>query len=600
MERDTFTREEIEEKVEKLLEKGKYTKEQLGYITDYHLDEKVLTEKNKERLDRLYLEKIFEEKEKIKDKIGNIENIKTLVSFISFSLNSEADILQELPIEKSLRVFDNIENLYILHTDETKEHYKKIVKIIKKKYKKLKITEMQVEVNNLNDIYTPLKEKIMTGEIKSENTVFDVTLGLKMTGIALYKLASERSIISINWKELQLPRFIKEKDEYREDSNRLNRIQLTTVLDVMQEPIIENLKNRILINSALERGEYLLAAGYYEKIGMEDFGFFFKELDRVFSFEMMFLAEPEIFFERVGEFLKNILKYKFFEKSTIKKLKEFVVLLLAIYIDEKGEQPAWIKNNNLKITFEEIESKMEILAKEEGSYTMEIFCYLILKFFYKKINREFLRNSGLDSIKEEMDGVLEDGEKPKELKKAKSIEEVKDILFGEDLCFIEDELIVLDVERNFKEKVNSQITFESNILRIEKYGVEINFSPYEKLVKNLNNKSGKPLLYLLTNKEEDKYIDRDSFFVMMIGEKDYDLEDVKRKFVKISKEDLKGKDQLYRKEKVDTKKIIVEFNEIVREKLCKYGHEPKDFFILSRGTKEEKALKINEEFYKIV
>ena len=95
------------------------------YSTELRLDTTLTqNEKYKEDLISLYINRIENENINInfqKDKI------RTLISTVSFTKIND-NILDELPIEKSLRIFNNIKNIYLFHTKAATEYYLKINK----------------------------------------------------------------------------------------------------------------------------------------------------------------------------------------------------------------------------------------------------------------------------------------------------------------------------------------------------------------------------------------------------------------------------------------------------------------------------------------
>ena len=89
------------------------------YSTELRLDTTLTqNEKYKEDLISLYINRIENENINVnfqKDKI------RTLISTVSFTKIND-NILDELPIEKSLRIFNNIKNIYLFHTKAATEY----------------------------------------------------------------------------------------------------------------------------------------------------------------------------------------------------------------------------------------------------------------------------------------------------------------------------------------------------------------------------------------------------------------------------------------------------------------------------------------------
>lgn len=591
-------RNEINKMLENLLAEGKYSENEINLAADYHLGELDLQCDEKKKLDRLYLNRIEHEKEKIKNQLGDLSGFTTLVSLVSFSKSNINDVMTELPIEKSLRVFENIDKVYLFYTLESKEIFKNIASLIVKKNKRVNVEGIEIKVDRVEDIYVPLKNLILQNLITREKTIFDITLGIKMPGIGIYRLAVERGIISINWKEIQLPKYKKEENKYKEITG-VERVPLTTTLDVMQEPLKTSLKNKELINEALEKEEYQTVAGHYERMGMEDLSFFFNELGEVFSFENMMIVNPKAFYKKVGIFLERIYENKRFEITTLNKIKNFITLMTALYIDgnveENLKEYKWYKKKNwLKIKEEDIDGIAYKLEKNSDTdfniYKNEIYYYIVLKYYLKKLGKKNFNNPVVLAIKEEIIENIEDG---KNLKKADTLAEIREAFFNEDEENIKDILDVLDIGKEFREKTSSNISFNNNILNIEKYGVVIDFNSEKELVHKLSLARSKPLIELLNREDEEKFLSEKELFIILTNICTYDRNNLEE----LIPEDYQDKKGYYTKVKSKMKKVIDMFNQIVIKKLEENKRTPKEFFILKK--KEDVALEINEEFYKI-
>lgn len=598
-------RNEINKMLENLLAEGKYSENEIKLAADYHLGELDLQCDEKKKLDRLYLNRIEHEKEKIKNQLGDLSGFTTLVSLVSFSKSNINDVMTELPIEKSLRVFENIDKVYLFYTLESKEIFKNIASLITQKNKKVNVEGIEIKVDRVEDIYVPLKNLILQNLITREKTIFDITLGIKMPGIGIYRLAVERGIISINWKEIQLPKYKKEENEYKQITG-VERVPLTATLDVMQEPIKTSLKNKELINEALEKEEYQTVAGHYERMGMEDLSFFFNELGEVFSFENMMIVNPKTFYKKVGIFLERIYENKSFEPITLNKIKKFVTLMTALYINgnlEKLKEYKWykekkrlaIKENDIKevIYWLDIDSDEDFDENFDtvfDIYRDEIYYYIVLKYYLKKLGKKNFNNPAILTIKKEISEYIKDKEI---LEESDTLAEIREACFNEDEENIKDVLDILDIGKEFREKTNSNISFNNSILNIEKYGLAINLTSENKLVHELSYAYSKPLIELLNREDEEKFLSKKELFIILTNIYTYDRNNLQE----LTSEDYENKKGYYTKVKSKMKDVIDMFNQIVIKKLEENKRTPKEFFILKK--KEDVALEINEEFYKI-
>ena len=88
-----------------------------------------------------------------------------------------------------------------------------------------------------------MKELILKNEVNKENTVLDMTLGMKTISIAFYRIAVERQIKAINWNEKFLSSYTQiSENEFKEnEKGQKPRIALSAKLSLMREPIKESL-----------------------------------------------------------------------------------------------------------------------------------------------------------------------------------------------------------------------------------------------------------------------------------------------------------------------------------------------------------------------
>lgn len=106
----SYTREKLKEKLKEVINvsKNNFTDEEIELILDYHLlerGEKLSNEKS-EKLKKLYQERISSF-----DNFIYKNDIINLVSCISLAPNN-VDTIEEIPILKTLRIFNNVKNIY--------------------------------------------------------------------------------------------------------------------------------------------------------------------------------------------------------------------------------------------------------------------------------------------------------------------------------------------------------------------------------------------------------------------------------------------------------------------------------------------------------
>jgi hypothetical protein len=620
-------REEIKSKIESLFSTEKYSEEEFEIMLKFHLNE-LLIEREQEILNELYYKKIAQQKLAIlSDK-----KIYTLVSCVSLSKILPQDYL-ELPIFKSLRVFKEIKNIYLLYTNESEFNFKEI----SEKLKRFNINVIGKAIKNdtIDDIYTTIRDLAIKGEINKENTIFDITLGLKMSGIAFYKLASERGFISINWKELQLPIYnYNEKNSSYEETNFGKRIPLTVTLELLKEPLKESMKTYTMLNEALENKEYNVVSSHFKNIGNDDISFFFEKLAQLFTFENISSLDYKKFFNGVEEFLKNIFLYPNFTDFTKERIKEFLAsLLVLISFEQKDKKTliqrefSWLNNSEFYFPFTYIQKQgvyfinqeadiLDITTllkyrddkliervdvediddfEEEIYYKKEIYFYLVLEYFYSKIkDRE--SNSFLQFFKKSIlkeFGISLSGKS--DLINRLTLDDFIKIIFykcdlesledydKEDIQLIKNALNFLNICEIFKEDPTKEIELKDYTLKILKYNIEINLLEEEEM-KEAFNKRGKklqafaqPIVNFINSTNINFKLTEKNIY-------EYDIDENREKTSKGLKKDFS---------RFKTK-VVLPLNSIVDRELKKRGIISEEFI---NFNSRERAFTINSDFY---
>lgn len=620
-------REEIKSKIESLFSTEKYSEEEFEIMLKFHLNEPLI-EREQEILNELYYKKIAQQKLAIlSDK-----KIYTLVSCVSLSKILPQDYL-ELPIFKSLRVFKEIKNIYLLYTNESEFNFKEI----SEKLKRFNINVIGKAIKNdtIDDIYTTIRDLAIKGEINKENTIFDITLGLKMSGIAFYKLASERGFISINWKELQLPIYnYNEKNSSYEETNFGKRIPLTVTLELLKEPLKESMKTYTMLNEALENKEYNVVSSHFKNIGNDDISFFFEKLAQLFTFENISSLNYKKFFNGVEEFLKNIFLYPNFTDFTKERIKEFLASLLVLISFEQKDRKtliqrefSWLNNSEFYFPFTYIQKQgvyfinqeadiLDITTllkyrddkliervdvediddfEEEIYYKKEIYFYLVLEYFYSKIkDRE--SNSFLQFFKKSIlkeFGISLSGKS--DLINRLTLDDFIKIIFykcdlesleeydKEDIQLIKNALNFLNICEVFKEDPTKEIELKDYTLKILKYNIEINLLEEEEM-KEAFNKRGKklqafaqPIVNFINSTNINFKLTEKNIY-------EYDIDENREKTSKGLKKDFS---------RFKTK-VVLPLNSIVDRELKKRGIISEEFI---NFNSRERAFTINSDFY---
>ena len=495
-----ISRSELRERVRKilvgtLLDEGEKVSDKLldTVIKYYFLKSEMLTDDEKKFLEESYVDLIGrKEREKIKEEI-DIERVKKIVS--AFSLSKKSSLLEEFPFEKDLRIFDNVEKIYLFYTKETENKFNEYKKNCKFKEK---IEGIEIDGREVNETYKKLKELVLKNKVNKDNTVLDMTLGMKTISIAFYRIAVERQIKAINWNEKFLSSYTQiNENEFEEDENGPTpRIALSAKLSLMREPIKESLGIYSRINANIKKGNYEVVSDFYKIIGIDDMAFFYKKLDKIFDIESE--DESDIFYRKLEKKLEEILKYSNFEEKNKNRIKKVVQYFskLVIYF-EKGnfEKLEWlIKNNEYEIKRPKTEVEENTLKEEIEGFDDRLY-FECLKVKYKIIRtKEKLINIvddldiKLKDYKDEIESVLEDTikkledileykNKIEELKyKINKLEKYKDKMYEEKFNEIYNEVCSIEKLENkeeYKCKIGELKNKICKVRELKKYKNEI-------------------------------------------------------------------------------------------------------------------------------
>ena len=351
------------------------------------------------------------------------EKITKIVSAYSHSY-SEKSILEDLPFEKDLKIFTNIDTLYLLYTKQTKSKFLEYKEICKYK-DKVKIEGLLIDTS-IEMLYKEIVKLIQDGKISKNDTILDTTLGFKEIGIVFYRISVEKQIKSINWRETMLPNY-KPIDDSRnifvKENGQGPRMSLVTRLNLMKEPLEES--NRIYrkINENILKVNCKAVSDLYEVVGIDDLRFFYEEIGKLFNFFKMLEYNEDVkdFYNDLNKGLRKIFEYKFLPEN-ISRLREYIKYLLRIVYRVKNDNINWIKfNKNIfGITENEIinDEDYEIDDEEISIDGTDYFFYLLLKqAIFENVSSYYFEN---------VKNILKDYYKKEQLQKIISIINLKD------------------------------------------------------------------------------------------------------------------------------------------------------------------------------
>lgn len=483
-----------------------------------------ISDEDREKLSEIYIKRIENEKKKVDiENIINTDKIKVVISTVSLA-NVSSNILEELPLEKTLRLCKNVKDVYLFYSNEASEKFKLIKEKLQQKDIKVNVgmtnKEKLTSENIISmraflfDTLRVLKEK----GIKEDEILIDLTVGMKLASIAMYKIAIENGVKIVNWKEIFFSKYQKMKEDEYSLSNESFRIVFSAMFEIIKEILVENKQILLDINASIERKEYKTVANLYKKLDRKNEEFFFNEISELFNKELFYNLNIGFFSNKLRDFTENILEVKEFPKYFKEKIKQLMIYLKIISdFDIKNSE-----DYNKKFVVE-LKSKYEKFKKEDkeeldiGDFLVEYYCDQIKNLDITAKDLEDITFdedllSGVEETLEEDDGIyLPETYSLKNLylyligiNIAEPLLTVKKILFKEETKKIEKKSIYdklffeTDLETYYKkklfeenedhykkvkrlislndliEKVDNSLTYKNKILKIAKYDLVIN------------------------------------------------------------------------------------------------------------------------------
>lgn len=547
------------------------------------------------------VEKIYENRlKKESEKLNiDVEQIKVLISTIGVVNEEIKTILDESTVEKNLRVFTKIEKIYIFHTESSKEHFENLKKRINLKYKdKVEIIGSLVEESIIKtNKYLVNLLKNITKSYDREEIIMDITLGMKLTAIPMYRLSVDNGIKVVNWKEIFLPIYEEENGVFK--NKKSNRVTFSTTLELIKEALSENRQLLIEINNSLDRGEYETVASYYEKIGRKEKEDFFKELGKLLSLDVLLAYDTSVFAEKLDNFVKKLLENNN-ENEYSSNIKAIIVFLKIIsdlkYVDEENYNKSFIeelkkryKEKYGELDFDDIDNLGENFLNVLKNYykrEMKNITYLEADFYFDSDKFSSLNDIVdliLYLIEVENENDIDDEYEESNLylnidniyiylatniifRKVKNIESLKKVFkIDKGISNLEDinkiNLYLFEAgdnsrtERNinivkkvfdfstFKEKIPNIINYKDGVLQFLNLGIEI----------DLKDKN------IILNEWNERILNA------IISKEDYEVTDVYLK--EYLEKNYNCKFNTYKNKKVDFKKFIIALNKIVIDEL---------------------------------
>ena len=585
-----------------------------------------ISKDEQEKLSEIYKKRIEHEKKKVDtENIIDSNKIKVVISTVSLA-NVSSNILEELPLEKTLRLCKNVKNVYLFYSNEASEKFKLI---------KEKLNNKNIEVNArmtdkekltseniismrafLFDTLKVLKEK----GIKEDEILIDLTVGMKLASIAMYKIAVENGIKIVNWKEIYFSKYKKNENEEYSLSNESFRIVFSAMFEIIKEILVENKQMLLDINASIKRKEYQTVVSLYKKLDRKNEELFFKEISELFNKELLLDLNVGKFSNKLKDFVETILAHKEFPEYFKEEIKNLMIYLQIVSDFDVKDLEDYNKEfvKELKLKYKEY--------KDKNSEDADVSDFLV-EYYSKKMKNLGITDEDLEiltfdeELLSDIEETLEEDDEIYYLPETYSLKNLYLYLVGiniaEPLLNVKKILFTDEIKKVAKKSIYEKLFFETDLESYyEKKLFEENKEQYER-IKNLISLSD------LLEKVDNSLTYENS--ILKISKYDI-VVDLEKEGIKLNdfhetvmdlllKEEILTNDKLrslgesltettFNKYKsIFNKSIVAKLNEIIVRKLRENNYlkmdETEDFIKTRHQNKvsnQDWAYKINEKF----
>ena len=453
-----------------------------------------ISEEEREKLLEIYKKRIEHEKKKVDtENIIDSNKIKVVISTVSLA-NVSSNILEELPLEKTLRLCKNIKNVYLFYSNEASEKFK----LIKEKLnnKNIEINARMTDKEKLTseniismraflfDTLKVLKEK----GIKEDEILIDLTVGMKLASIAMYKIAVENGIKIVNWKEIYFSKYKKNENEEYSLSNESFRIVFSAMFEIIKEILVENKQMLLDINASIKRKEYQTVVSLYKKLDRKNEELFFKEISELFNKELLLELNVGKFSNKLKDFVETILAHKEFPEYFKEKIKNLMIYLQIVSDFDVKDLEDYNKEfiKELKLKYKEY--------KDKNSEDADVSDFLV-EYYSKKMKNLDITDEDLEiltfdeELLSDIEETLEEEDGIYYLPETYSLKNLYLYLVGiniaEPLLSVKKILFTDEIKKVAKKSIYEKLFFETDLESYyEKKLFEENKEQYER-IKNL-------------------------------------------------------------------------------------------------------------------
>lgn len=567
----------MEKDYSKVLKKFNNCSTEEKELLSKYLYEEDLTEKEIKQLEKIYLKNIGRQKNQIEEKIDT-EKIKGLISCVSFSYGEEKEKFKENIYDRNINIFPNLDTFFLLYTEQTVNTFNRI----KEFYTNINIVGVLVTDYTFLSIQNSINETLRKLKLDKNNCIIDITLGMKIITICLYKLAVENEIKAINWQEIQVKK-------YKE--NGLKNIPFNSKLNIMIEPRRENMRFYVEINDLLEKYNFEGVASFYNRLNNEEMQFFYNNLAKLFSFEVMINLDYTVFYKRVEEFFISLCERKEYKREFKLQVKRFLAeLLKVIILNEEGEEIInypWLDSflKTFQISLDELEDDAYFL----NEYKKEIYFYFVLEYFKGKVKdnseENYYYTKFINDIKKNILSEVDIEDKELEKNFMRENGKIRDIIEMN----IKENLETMTPAISLKENLNGEFYFKNNEIYIEKYNLKIDINS-DKRLKFLNNKGADLIREILSSPKDS--LGKDVLFKKLAKYKVGESEE--------------NRQNRFRKNLATFKTKVEVFNNTIKEIGKEQGLELEDMLVYKKEKKlYEKSDKahsfyVNSKYYILI
>lgn len=424
------------------------------------------------------------EYEKKRVSLDEAHEIKNYISFFSLAHKSP---YEKTPLEKTSFIFENIENIFFIITEQSKNKAEEFKRDLKKSFpnKNIELISMNEneDAHDYEDVYKNLRDIFDKYNLHTEETLIDNTLGFKMTSAVFYRFCVEQGVKLISWQNKQITPI---------ENGFAVRVPGTDSLHFLRYPQFENYSLLCDINTLISEFKFKEASYLCKAINNNEKANLLKILSTWINIETF--SNEEVFFSNIEIFSENCNSLKIADpklKDSINKISQFFKSLTSL--KDKKER----RNNYIFFT------TVFIYFNIFYSNSREVFLKTLLSKYLTK-ESIFSIFKELDELKKEISNIdiseNENNESYNFFSDFSSVLEEHITDFSID--YSESDFAIFDFMKNLEYTLPKQVSFEKGILFLNKFNLKVDFNTHEVLKKYITKNNNNNLLKKLFSSKE--------------------------------------------------------------------------------------------------